>query len=186
VTPVLLALLISLKRPVLIPRFFLICLPGVVLLAGHGVRLLRPAWLSIGSLALLGILLLTSVKTYYTRPKDDWRAATRWVAAQAQSGDAVLVWNAQQAFDYYQARFPVPPDVSIFENYGWPISLKLVTSDFVARYPHAWLMSHDSAPYGDENYRKLVTVLERTYRSRQDQAFNGVHVTRFGFTAHEH
>jgi hypothetical protein len=93
VVPVLLAVLVSTVKPMLVPRYLLVALPGVLLLAALGVASLRRRALVVGVALLLAGLALREVEL--DRLGDPlWQPIDR-VAARlvelARPGDALVV-----------------------------------------------------------------------------------------------
>jgi mannosyltransferase len=107
--PIVLTLAISIFKPMLVPRFFLICLPASVLLAASGlVKLPRlAAGVALGALALVSF---NSVLSYYRHLgwKEDWRGATSFVVSHCEPGDSVVVIPnyGRFTFDYYRGLEP--------------------------------------------------------------------------------
>lgn len=102
---------ISIFKPLLVPRFLLFCVPAAALLAAQGVNSFhRPSnWLLF---ALIVAASLAGVRSYYRRPKPDWRGAAAQIFSQSRSGDAVLVTPAYGHFtlDYYRQLAGVSSD----------------------------------------------------------------------------
>ena len=92
------AFVASYATPLYLYRYFLVCLPALVLLAAAGFARMRAAWLGIG-LALLALAL--SVRTVDgCRPDckirhDDWESAGAYVVANAAPGDGLIVFPEQ-------------------------------------------------------------------------------------------
>ena len=177
--PLLLLLLLSLRKPVFTPRFLLICLPAVVLLAGRGAYLLRPSRWSTVIPALLVVLLAALLPGYYKRPKEDWRAATRYVLSAAQPGDAVLVWYPEP-FQYYRHRFPEAVPIREFDSRGEPMRTGTPIETFAASCPHVWMVGYDWWA-GNPDFRSIAAALGNSYRTRQESSFTGgIRVVRYG------
>ncbi len=92
--------------PVYLYRYFLMCLPALVLLVAAGFAKLRPLWLGI---ALAGIAIALSLRTVDgCRPDcklryDDWEAAVGYLQAHARPGDAIVVYpdEVRTPLDHY-------------------------------------------------------------------------------------
>jgi mannosyltransferase len=177
-TPFLLLLALSFRKPVLTPRFLLICLPAIVILAARGACLLRQTRWPLAVYALLLVLLGASLHSYYRRPKEDWRAATGFVLSSVQPGDAVLVWYPEP-FQYYRERFSVRVPIHEFDSRGEPMQFDSLVGS-VPPYPHVWLVGY-SWWAKDANYIAISTALERDYHARQESEFTGgIKVVRYG------
>ncbi len=88
--PIAITFLISFKISIFFPRYLLICLPALVLLAAYGLASMRLPWLRVGICALIALLSVATLKWYYSQPKDDWRSLTTYLSAHAQPGDVVV------------------------------------------------------------------------------------------------
>jgi mannosyltransferase len=96
VVPPLLAFVLSyVGDPVYLYRYFLVCLPALVLLAAAGFARLAPVWLG---LAVAALAMGLSVRTVEgCRPDckirhDDWEAAAASLEARERPGDAILFY----------------------------------------------------------------------------------------------
>jgi len=176
VTPLLLLLVLSLRKPVLTPRFLLICLPALMLLAARGADLLRPSRWSLAILSLLVVLLVALLPGYYKHRKEDWRAVTGYVLSAAQPGDAVLVWYPEP-FQYYARGSQV--SIQEFDSRSERIHAGLPLEAFAAKYPRAWVVNYDWWA-DDANFRADNAALARSYRIRQERTFpGGIEVARY-------
>ena len=105
--PITTAILVSFIKPILIVRFFIVCLPALVLLVSAGLAQLRNVRLFAAALGLLVVLSIANVAySYAHQDKQDWRGATAYLMSRSASGDAIVFfgpWN-QEGFDYYYNR----------------------------------------------------------------------------------
>ncbi len=105
--PVLGSFLFSiLFKPIFHPRYLIISLPPLVLIAADGVRKLRPAWLKLTTALLLLVLSSRGLVKLYSGgccQKEDWRAATKYVLDNSVAGDGMVFQApyARIAFEYY-------------------------------------------------------------------------------------
>lgn len=92
------AFVASYASPVYLYRYFLVCLPALVVLVASGFARIRPAWLGLG---LAAVALLLSVRTVAScQPDckirhDEWGKATAYLEGGARPGDALVVYPAQ-------------------------------------------------------------------------------------------
>jgi mannosyltransferase len=92
-------------KPLLYPRYMIVCLPGIALMAAAAAARL-PRWLTaLWLVATAGVSLWAS-GLYYQRellPPDDWRATTRYVLSQRSPNDLLVfyTWQGTLAFHYY-------------------------------------------------------------------------------------
>jgi mannosyltransferase len=112
ILPPLLLLVISLRWPAFEPRFLIICIPPLLLLAANGLSRVRSKILFSAALMIALALSVAGVDYYYRgrvddRYTDDWRDATHYILSQAEPGDAIVFTYSEEklAFDEYQSRF---------------------------------------------------------------------------------
>ncbi len=175
--PMLMAIMISIRKPMLVPRYLLISTPGAVLLAAKGAYEMRPRWRQITVWSAVA-LSVGFVAFRYTRPKENWRDATQYVLSHAQKGDAVVVvpgWS-EPVFDYYRRR---NSNAKVVE-----LSPAAVTGESVARgsgHERLWVVAY-ARDYALKE-RDTRAVLERVDRECQltDAAeFRMLHVRLYG------
>lgn len=106
VVPVLASVAVSyLIQPVLAPRYLILCLPALVLLAGRGLASL-PRWPALAAtaavLALAGFALPYFQSDY---EEVNFRDATGYLLSQARPGDGIVFYRPSRrlGFEYYQA-----------------------------------------------------------------------------------
>jgi uncharacterized membrane protein len=72
------------------PRYLLMCLPPVILLAAQGLLVIRPAWLRFA----IGVLILAispfTLRWYYAQPKIDFRGLTAYLLRQTEPRDVLV------------------------------------------------------------------------------------------------
>jgi mannosyltransferase len=110
--------MVSVIKPVFLPRYLIVSLPALVLVAGFGItRLPRMA----AAAVLVGLVALSVEGTvrYYVRDfdllREDWRGATAYITDHERPGDAIL-FHANQGrmpFEYY-ARLWQRPEPAIY------------------------------------------------------------------------
>jgi mannosyltransferase len=92
--------------PVYLYRYFLICLPALVLLVAAGFARLRPVWLGIVLAAVACALSIRTVETCHPDCKiryDEWEAATADLQARVRPGDTIVVYprEVRAPLDHY-------------------------------------------------------------------------------------
>ena len=96
-------------KPVLMLKYFLICLPPLLLLAAKGIQSIRPRVLAGIALAAAVALPASALPLYYqTRSRNQvWKIATDYILVRARPGDAAIFCAApgRLAFDYYRSRY---------------------------------------------------------------------------------
>jgi mannosyltransferase len=108
--PIGLGALISLMWPVFVTRYFIVCLPALLLLVAVGLCFVRPALQAVGLLVLL-VAGTQSLGIYYAQDHkegENWRALVQHVALEAQGGDRVVFLShfGRRPFEYYLDRHP--------------------------------------------------------------------------------
>lgn len=96
-----------LVTPVFEPRFLIVSLAPLPLLAAGGVQMLRPAWLKFSTLAVLFALAARGLHTWYAdMPKDDWPGTAAYVLAHGRPGDGLIFYPRfiRSLFEYYLLR----------------------------------------------------------------------------------
>jgi mannosyltransferase len=104
--PMAMALLISLVQPMFMNRYLLMTVPAMALLAAKGIRVIRPASLSVCSLIVVLSLGAARLPPYYQHRASfqEWKTVTQHVITHAQPGDGVI--------------FVIAPGRLLFEYYG--------------------------------------------------------------------
>ena len=104
--PIVVAIAASVVRPMLLPRYFVVCLPFIALLAGIGLAALRPRVARLAAVAAMAALLALSLPAAYTDDRaQDWRSAGAYIAASAHPGDRFVAkpWGGRE-LRYYLDR----------------------------------------------------------------------------------
>jgi len=188
--PLVIGIVISLWKPVLVDRYFIICLPPLVLLAAVGLSQVRPSWISGVSLIVLLALSARADFRYYSHPhKEDWRGATAYVVSHALPKDGMLFYpgSARFEFDYYVRR--LNPEAQTWqivfpEPYDWTkkgTGAMRQPSDSLVRtipkgYERVWLvLSHINW----EQMRPIQTTLQANFPHTREQEFRGVLVVLY-------
>jgi mannosyltransferase len=186
--PILLALGISLRMPLFLNRYFLICVPGVCLLTAKGLTMVRQRWLFASALGLFLICEAAALSQYYRYRADygEWKTATRAILAQAKPGDAIVfsMAHGRLLFDFYTSQFRAPfnkmdelyPDLTraysdpeALGYYPTPSKTQLST---LPSHPRVWLVLYpdDFAP---------SAPVSRLFQSRLSSEFSSVDTRKF-------
>lgn len=105
--PIAVVVVASQFKSIFLARYLIVCLPASVLLAAAGISRWRTVVQAV-LLLVMGALSLGGVIAYYQRDfdvgRDDWRAATQFVLANAQPGDGIFFYTApgRMTFEYYR------------------------------------------------------------------------------------
>ncbi len=195
VLPTALLVAVSLLKPLLVSRYLLVALPGLVLLVACGLDALARHRLP---LMLAGVALVSALAWSAYGPlwaarhvDEDWSGIAQTVASRAVPGQAILVSpaNAVYAFGYY-ARALAPLDHHVGPSWPplhWdapygrdtPSAASVLVLTATVRAPVVWLVLRDprgptisASTSNPASLRSLEAVLARRYRQR-------VVVTRF-------
>lgn len=178
--------------PVLVPRYFLIIVPPLVLLIAHAVATApRPA--RGVALVVIGTVSILSVTRFYGQDAaEDWRAATAHVSGESVPGDAVVVYAPFRRipFEYYLERFPAVRSqlVPVFPAFAWGRpTLDLVrpvafSADRIEQgldgHDRLWLVVGDSDAH-DPQLANLQRTVEQRFEIEAERHFTGVTVLRY-------
>jgi len=179
VVPIVLTLAISLHKPMLVPRFLLVCLPASVLLAALGLIQLPRSFGGL-ALAVLALVSFNSVLSYYRHLgwKEDWRGATSFVVSHCEAGDRVVVipTYGRFTFDYYRVLAPGPPKPLVYGE--WEPGMAYPAPSAGHR---TWLVVSSvgsTLPGAREALQDLKSERD-SYYVLEDQRFNSLEVWLF-------
>jgi 4-amino-4-deoxy-L-arabinose transferase-like glycosyltransferase len=104
VVPIVFTWLLSLRLPLYVDRFLIICLPPLVLLSST--MSLSPSWKVRGTMTVLIIVSTMASTRLWIDPKlakEDWRTAAIYVQSMEESGDTLVMRDFQTGipFGYY-------------------------------------------------------------------------------------
>lgn len=195
VFPVALTLLLSLARPLFLGRYFIFCLPALVILAAAGLAKLRPAWLLGVGLGVMLLLSLQGTCSYYDHDfdleRDGSEAAVSYILEHAQPGDAILfhIAEARVPYEFFRSlradESPAGPGV-IYPQHGDHLDYRdfsgKPTSAFVHsipdRYSRVWvvLMSNQANGRPDPTTLMLNRILGESFPRLEEAQFSQVEV----------
>jgi uncharacterized membrane protein len=102
--PVILTLVLSLARPIFLGRYFIFCLPALIILAAVGLANLQKPWMTAVCLAAMLLFSLQGAFSYYDHDfdveRDGSEAADHYVLNHALAGDAILFHIAEARIPY--------------------------------------------------------------------------------------
>jgi mannosyltransferase len=198
--PILLVLALSQARPLYLPRYFIMCLPALLLLAAAGLARIRQPWIVALATLLFVILSIQGTASYYRRDfedtdREDWRGATQYILANARPGDAILfhVPMGRMPYEYYlslQNTISKNPTV-LYPSHGDQIDFR----DFVEKpsydqlgqslpkYQRVWLVLSHAGPSGqDDTSMTLERLIAATHHRVDPQDFSGLEVVLYSET----
>jgi 4-amino-4-deoxy-L-arabinose transferase-like glycosyltransferase len=97
----------SYLRPLLVPRYLIMTLPALALLAAAGLTSIRrPLPFGVALVAFLVTALPGLAFTYRKPYEEDWKGAAAHVLSRAREGDGIVFHSGagRQAFDWYRGR----------------------------------------------------------------------------------
>jgi len=177
-TPAIIALLVSIVRPLFYHRYLIISLPAWVLMASIGteeIRSRRWRWACIASVCVLSLVCAIN---FYQRVQEDWRGVTGYLIAQARPEDRVLYYQGVGYFaaEHYRDWVPVggasrPHGVRVeAADADWEKEI-----DGAAR---VWLVLY-RAKRDDAESRAIDASLRNRYKVVQEVPFRAVTVIEY-------
>jgi hypothetical protein len=115
--PVATVMLAGMFRPFFLARYLIVSLPAWILLVSLGICRLRYSAMCLAVLAIIGMLAVGGVSSYYRADfdlvREDWRATSRYILANARPGDAAFFYVApgRLPFEYYRSLAGAPMSV---------------------------------------------------------------------------
>jgi mannosyltransferase len=194
VFPIALTLAFSLVKPLFVARYFIFCLPALLLLVACGIARLRPVLMA-PALLLVLVLSFRGTVGYYKKDvdiqRDDWRAATRYLLDHAQSGDALLfhVPMGRMPYEFYHSVFGATPlaPIVLYPHHGDRVTFL----DFVEKpddaqlersvpeHPRAWLVltyAETQSGLPDARSIELTKLLAKFYPVVVQRDFPGIEI----------
>ena len=196
--PVLFTLALSLVKPFFVPRYFIFCLPALLLLAACGLTRLRSNWLLAAAVSLMLILSLRGTAAYYNQDidiqRDDWRDASKYLLSHAEPGDALLfhVPMRRMPYEFYVSVLGSPSSapLALYPHHDDRITFL----DFVEKpndaelqrlLPHhkrAWLvLTYAETQSGQPDARtiELSKILGNVYPTVEQHDVTGIHIETY-------
>jgi hypothetical protein len=189
--PILGSFVVSLVRsPIFYPRYLIVALPPLVTIAGIGIEGLRRRWLQALAVAVLVVLSINPLVSYYRsdfKEGEDWRSAAAFVIQGARPGDGIVFLSryGRRSFEYYLRRSeggeadlrPIYPDMP-WGGYVPVLADMHIESTTTATvrlrsgYERVWVvLLWEGLDSVDEDAAPLRTELDRHYREVTRQAF---------------
>jgi mannosyltransferase len=187
VFPLLAMTAISFLKPILYPRYLLMCVPAAVLLAGQGVATIArclPRGRLVASTILVALiaLSLTGSHEFDAGLKTsglDWRGAIKYILLHREGGDAVILYNfsGNWAWDYYASREREAGDNAPTPTTLFPLSFDRASIESrTAPYRRVWIVLHQDlpTPQNDANKVLLVGTIRDHFRTLEEKDFTGM------------
>ncbi|MGA9797712.1 MAG: glycosyltransferase family 39 protein [Terriglobales bacterium] len=187
ILPPLLTLAASPFKPLFSPRYMVLCVPALVLLASAGVTRLYnlPAprrWAGVASFVLLMSLSGWGSYKYFANfaaENTDWRSAVHYILENQQQGDGVVIYSSHAlCYLYYagraenQHKIATAPDVVYPPDPRRPVSRDEISSDTIGRQ-RVWLLLHDEQEKPDELAIIESTLAGEKFQPQEKRTFPG-------------
>lgn len=193
VVPFAMAITVSLRQPMLMSRYLLICIPALVLLAAQGIRSIRPEWASaVAVVIVLGAAVIQLPQYYQHRAHyQEWKTVTDYIVAREQAGDGVIfcVAPGRLLFDYYREKehsaagnqldvlYPEAGDEKTDPKTLDYLPPAAPLGSAAAGHPRVWLvLYHDSFSATEQARDDFEATLSTQYHDVQKAKFSGVTV----------
>jgi mannosyltransferase len=195
--PVGLTVLLSLARPLFLGRYFIFCLPALVILAAAGLARARPVRLLAATLTAMLLLSLHGTLSYYDHDfdleRDDSEDAANYILNHAQPGDVILfhIAEARVPYEFFKSirasgsAGAVGPEI-VYPRHGGSLDYRdftgKPTGEFVqslaGHYSRVWvvLMSNGTAGHPDATTLMLNHTLGPAFLRVENTPFPQVEV----------
>jgi mannosyltransferase len=156
--PILGSMALSFVRPIFLPRYLVVALPGLVTVAALGIA--AAPWAVVRGAALTAIVALSIpwLIAYYRgdfKNGEDWRRAVEAVVAHERAGDGIVFLSryGRRPFEYYLDRFHGTVDLTpVYPSYPWGRYTPVLADQ---HFPSA----RRAAAELDEAHRRIWAVL---------------------------
>ena len=172
--PLSLTLLASLRTSLFFHRFLIVCLPAFVLLVALGLSRVRP--LAVPVVLYVGLSIVASIASY-SRTREEWREATRFVLSQSPPGEPIVFFEpwGRVPFDYYRSR----------SNAN--VSLKEISANSFYQLGNQsggfWIVIYP-LPTIDPATRDLESRLNTSFSTGMVRDFRGLRIVHYEPAAH--
>lgn len=191
--PIALTIILSIIRPVFLPRYLIFCLPPLLILVAAGMARLKSAWLLAAALICVLIFSLQGIFFAYghdidTDP-DEAGAASTFILDHALPGDAILFHkpHARVPYEFFlslHAPQDAPTPEIAFPHYAPSLDYldlkSKLTEDIVrtttSNHPRVWVMLMYNGPALDTQTAMLSQVLPESFPKLQRWQFPQVEV----------
>lgn len=191
VSPIVAVIAISFEKPMLVPRYLLMCVPAAVLLAAQGLvtlehRVARGRAVSSAILVAMLALACSAVRDYYASFATyghDWRAVTNYMLSRQEPGDGAIFYtfSGHRVFDYYVARAKESTDQQAEPSILFPLVLDGASIEKrTAPYRRVWFVVHQTIPTAETDHETelIRSTLQAHFRLIEQKDFPGTGATR--------
>ncbi len=194
--PVAFVVLVSLARPIFLGRYFIFCLPALVILAAAGIAKLERPWLIALTLVVMLALSLQGTFSYYDHDfdleRDDSKAAVNYILDRAQPGDAILfhIAEARVPYEFFKSLrashgggsgpeiiYPRHADHLDYRDFTGKPTVEFLQS-VPSHYARVWLvlMSNGISGHPDATTQLLNQTLNESFPHVEGEHFTQVEV----------
>jgi len=117
--PFVIAFGVSLRRPLFLAQYLIVCLPALCLMSAAALSAIDPRKHGTWLVALCSVVSLVRVGVLYrAESNEDWRSAERYVSSQRRLGDEVAFFPefSKKGFAYYAKRNGLPMSGSAYRR----------------------------------------------------------------------
>jgi hypothetical protein len=165
VVPVVLSFALSFVQPIFLSRYFIICVPALILFGTAAIASVRRPVAAGALIATFVWFSATQLLAFYTSDVgENWRAATGYVLAATRPGDAIVFYPryARRPFEYYQRQ-------------GKSILPTNLDGHKLEERKRIWLVIRESdAAAHFAEIRQLQSQLSESYRRAAQRRFRNV------------
>ena len=173
--PVVLSFAVSFAKPIFVPKYLIVALPALILLAAAGVASTRPRSLKVGLLLTLLAFSGATLASWYQRGGvEEWRGATTYIVDSEAPGDGVVDYPGfiETALLYYSRQLGRRLPERLARDDHWA-SLSAV------RNPRVWVvLSHNKGTVEQRETELLEATLTKHYRIDEQRTYPGRIVVR--------
>lgn len=194
--PVAFVVLASLVRPIFLGRYFIFCLPALVILVAAGIAKLNRRWLMGVSLAVILALALQGTLSYYDHDfdleRDASETAVNYILDRAQPGDAILfhIAEARVPYEFFRSIrasrgsasgpeviYPRHADHLDYRDFTGKPTVEFLQS-VPSHYARVWLvlMSNGTPGHPDATTQLLNQTLNESFPHVEGEHFTQVEV----------
>jgi len=198
----LVCVLAAVYKPLFVVRYFIVCLPPVIVLLSLGLARVRRPLIAFGAVSFVVLVSLAGVVRWYQNGQsEDWRGTESYVVGSARTGDGVLFYApyVRIPFALYlgregdSGRAPQP----VYPTDGWNTNEMKFDGNIVMRvrlvreraapFQRIWLVTSHQQLYGaaDPGYEATLAGLEASgLRASESRSLAGVRVVRYDRRGH--
>ena len=163
--PIAITAVVSTVKPLFVPRYMIVVLPAMAVIAGAAIASLRWRPLSAVAAVVVGAILLSALPNAYPAPdRQDWRAAARWIVQDRSPNDRFVVApNGRRALGYYLGRngLTMPPPEELQNVVAHPTGTRVwvYVSDRNDAGPAMQALQSDYKLVGDRSWGRRIRLM---------------------------